>query len=352
MQECSGSPLPGPCTATARTGHPSPAHRGPSPHAAGGTGSGPPPSQYRSRSRDRTSTRGWDDSCVGGERSSQRTRIEALPGGAGGETQPSRSTSPTGTVCAFRDAPPARGRMQQHCRQHYCSAAGCGRGADGLRRWELPPLPPGLLPARSKVGQLPPSCPPSSRTPRRRAGQALRAHLALLVPVGEELKAVSGDSQELGVVLVQQGNHLLQAVGQAHSHLGPFLVEQQVVQGGDGVEEDRLDWRAAGRQHGATSARAAASRLTSLPAEPTELPRAPTPTQRPSAGPGVRPPCRVAPGWPSEKGHPLLGAEQETEPHLHRRGSVRDCSPPPAPAEPLGLSQAKRLKVSHSRVSV
>lgn len=66
------------------------------------------------------------------------------------------------------------------------------------------------------------------------------AHLALLVAVGQELQAVGGDSQELGIVLVEQRHHLLQPVRQAHRHLGALLVEQQVVQRGNGVEQDRL----------------------------------------------------------------------------------------------------------------
>lgn len=37
-------------------------------------------------------------------------------------------------------------------------------------------------------------------------------HLALLVAIGQKLQAVCGDSQELGVALIQQGNHPLQAV--------------------------------------------------------------------------------------------------------------------------------------------
>ena len=65
-------------------------------------------------------------------------------------------------------------------------------------------------------------------------------HLALLVAIGQELQAVGGDGQELGVVLVEQGHHLLQSVCQAHCHLGTLLVEQQVVQRGDGIEQDRL----------------------------------------------------------------------------------------------------------------
>ena len=71
-------------------------------------------------------------------------------------------------------------------------------------------------------------------------GGAGRAHLALLVAIGQELQAVGGDGQELGVVLVEQRHHLLQPVGQAHRHLGALLVEQQVVQRGDGVEQDGL----------------------------------------------------------------------------------------------------------------
>lgn len=65
-------------------------------------------------------------------------------------------------------------------------------------------------------------------------------HLALLIAIGQELQAVGGDSQELRVVLVEEGHHLLQPISQAHRHLGALLVEQQVVQRGDGVEQDRL----------------------------------------------------------------------------------------------------------------
>lgn len=240
--------------------------------------------------------------------------------------QPSRCTGQTGTVCAVGATPPARGGTWQHCRQQNCSAAGGGRGHTG---WD------GACRAQGRAtGPLLPDPAPQG------SPGSPRAHLALLVPVGEELQAVGGDSQELGVVLVQQGNHLLQAVGQAHSHLGPFLVEQQVVQGGDGVEEDRLDRRAAGRRHRATSA------LTGLPAGPAGPPRAPTPTRRPSAGPAARPPCHAAPGRPSGKGH-LLRAE--TEPPLHGQGSVGDRSPPPATtmapnaANPWGFCGLKGL---------
>ena len=37
-------------------------------------------------------------------------------------------------------------------------------------------------------------------------------HLALLVAIGQKLQAVCGNSQELGVALIQQGNHPLQAI--------------------------------------------------------------------------------------------------------------------------------------------
>ena len=73
-------------------------------------------------------------------------------------------------------------------------------------------------------------------------------HLALLVAIGQQLQAVCGDSQELGVALVQQGNHPLQAVSQTNSHLCSFLVQQQVVKCGDGVEEHRLHGRAEGEK--------------------------------------------------------------------------------------------------------
>ncbi len=71
-------------------------------------------------------------------------------------------------------------------------------------------------------------------------------HLALLVAVGQQLQTVCGDGQELGVALIQQGNHLLQAVGQTNGHLSSFLVQQQVVERGDGIEEHRLHGRAEG----------------------------------------------------------------------------------------------------------
>lgn len=74
----------------------------------------------------------------------------------------------------------------------------------------------------------------------------LYTHLALLVAVGQQLQTVCGDGQELGVALIQQGNHLLQAVGQTNGHLSSFLVQQQVVERGDGIEEHRLHGRAEG----------------------------------------------------------------------------------------------------------
>lgn len=61
-------------------------------------------------------------------------------------------------------------------------------------------------------------------------------YLALLVAIGQELQTVSGDGQELGVTLFQQGNHPLQAVSKTHRHLGPLLVQEQVVEGGDGIK--------------------------------------------------------------------------------------------------------------------
>lgn len=66
--------------------------------------------------------------------------------------------------------------------------------------------------------------------------------LALLVTVGQDLKAIGDDGQEFDVVPLQQSDHLLQTTGQSDGHLGTVLVEQQVVQGGDGVEENAFDW--------------------------------------------------------------------------------------------------------------
>lgn len=74
-------------------------------------------------------------------------------------------------------------------------------------------------------------------------------HLALLVAVGQQLQAVCGDGQELGVALFQQGDHPLQAVSQAHSHLSSLLVQKQVVERGDGIKEHRLHGGAEEEKH-------------------------------------------------------------------------------------------------------
>ena len=64
--------------------------------------------------------------------------------------------------------------------------------------------------------------------------------LALLVPVCQDLQAVCRDGQELNVVALQEGHHLLEAAGEPDRHLRALLVEQQVVKRGDGVEKNRL----------------------------------------------------------------------------------------------------------------
>ena len=66
------------------------------------------------------------------------------------------------------------------------------------------------------------------------------SHLALLVAVRQNLQAVGGDGQKLDVGVGEQGHQLLQASGQAHRHLGSLLVQQQVVEGGDGIEQHRV----------------------------------------------------------------------------------------------------------------
>ncbi len=43
--------------------------------------------------------------------------------------------------------------------------------------------------------------------------------LALLVPVGQNLQAVSHDGEELVVVALEKGDHLLEPAGQPHGHL-------------------------------------------------------------------------------------------------------------------------------------
>lgn len=90
-----------------------------------------------------------------------------------------------------------------------------------------------------------------------RSNQQSSTHLALLVAVGQQLQTVCGDGQELGVALLQQGNHPLQAVGQTHGHLSSLLVQQQVVERGDGVEEHRLHGRTGGRETGGITKRMA-----------------------------------------------------------------------------------------------
>lgn len=73
-----------------------------------------------------------------------------------------------------------------------------------------------------------------------RAQSVIKADLALLVAIRQQLQTVCGDGQELRVGLLQQRDHPLQSVGQTHGHLGSLLVQQQVVKCGDGVEQHRL----------------------------------------------------------------------------------------------------------------
>ena len=65
--------------------------------------------------------------------------------------------------------------------------------------------------------------------------------LGLLISVGQDLETVGDNGQELDIVPLQKGDHLGDAPGQPYSVLGALLVEEQVVQGGDGVEENALD---------------------------------------------------------------------------------------------------------------
>jgi len=67
--------------------------------------------------------------------------------------------------------------------------------------------------------------------------------LGLLISVGQYLKTVRDDGQELDVVPLQQGNHLWDTSGKPDGILRPFLVQEEVVQGGDCVEEHTLYWR-------------------------------------------------------------------------------------------------------------
>ena len=65
--------------------------------------------------------------------------------------------------------------------------------------------------------------------------------LALLVAVGEDLKAIGDDGQELDIVALQEDDHALKAAGEAHRHLRAILMEKQIMQSRDGVEEHRLN---------------------------------------------------------------------------------------------------------------
>lgn len=69
-------------------------------------------------------------------------------------------------------------------------------------------------------------------------------YLAFLVAISQDLQAVGSDGQKLDVGISQQGHHLLQASSQAHRHLGTLLVQQKVVECGDGVEQHTVHWRA------------------------------------------------------------------------------------------------------------
>lgn len=69
-------------------------------------------------------------------------------------------------------------------------------------------------------------------------------YLALLVSIRKDLQAVSSDGQELDVGIRQQGHHFLESSSQTHRHLCPLLVQQQIVERGDGVEQHTVDWRA------------------------------------------------------------------------------------------------------------
>lgn len=51
-------------------------------------------------------------------------------------------------------------------------------------------------------------------------------HLTLLVGIGEDLQAVSGDGKELWVCVFEQRNNLLQTITHSHRHLGAILVQQ------------------------------------------------------------------------------------------------------------------------------
>ena len=65
-------------------------------------------------------------------------------------------------------------------------------------------------------------------------------YLTFLIAIGQDLEAVCGNGQKLYVVTLEKGDHLLKAASKADGHLGPLLVEQQIVEGGDCVEQHRL----------------------------------------------------------------------------------------------------------------
>jgi len=73
-------------------------------------------------------------------------------------------------------------------------------------------------------------------------------YLAFLVSICKDLQAVSGDCQKLDIGISQQCHHLLESSSQAHCHLCPFLMQQQIVERGDGVEQHTIHWRAGGKK--------------------------------------------------------------------------------------------------------
>lgn len=75
-------------------------------------------------------------------------------------------------------------------------------------------------------------------------------HLALLIAIRQQLQTVCSDGQKLGVAFLQKGYHPLQAVSQTDGHFGSLLMQEQVVEGCDGVKEHRLHGRAEGHHRG------------------------------------------------------------------------------------------------------
>ena len=71
-------------------------------------------------------------------------------------------------------------------------------------------------------------------------------YLAVLVCIGQEVKAVNSDGQKLRVVLHQQSHQLLQTTSQSDVHLGWVIVQQHVVQSSDGVEQHCIHLAGAG----------------------------------------------------------------------------------------------------------